>query len=85
MICNNFYLFINIYIWDINPYYDIVTFVGTFHILSDTYITYLLKKRVMYKDFLSGMNTHPHTEDQTTCTYFFPKHLLVTCKGTLYS
>jgi hypothetical protein len=27
---------------DINPYYDIVTFVGTFHILSDTYITYLL-------------------------------------------
>ena len=42
MICNNFYLFINIYIWDINPYYDIVTFVGTFHILSDTYITYLL-------------------------------------------
>ena len=44
MICNNFYLFINIYIRDINPYYDIVTFVGTFHILSDTYmyITYLL-------------------------------------------
>ena len=42
MICNNFYLFINIYIWDINPYYDIVTFVGTFHMLSDIYITYLL-------------------------------------------
>jgi hypothetical protein len=33
----------------------------------------------MYKDFLSGMNTHPHTEDQATCTYY----LLVTCKGTL--
>ena len=44
-----------------------------------------IKKRVMYKDFLSGMNTHPHTEDQATCTYYFPKHLLVTCKGTLYS
>ena len=29
----------------------------------------------MYKDFLSGMNTHPYTEDQATCTYFFPKHL----------
>jgi hypothetical protein len=42
MICNNFYLFINIYIWDINPYNDIVTFVGTFHFLSDIYITYLL-------------------------------------------
>ena len=38
-----------------------------------------MKKRVMYKDFLSGMNTHPHTEDQATCTYY----LLVTCKGTL--
>jgi hypothetical protein len=74
---------------------DIVTFVGTFHILSDIYITYLLiiiydkdiesyiiyaKKRVMYKDFLSGMNTYPHTEDQAT--YYFPKHVLVTCKGT---
>jgi len=23
----------------------------------------------MYKDFLAGMNTHPHTEDQATCTY----------------
>ena len=34
-----------------------------------------IKKRVMYKDFLSGMNTHPHTEDQATCTYFVPKHL----------
>ena len=70
-----------------------------FHILSDIYITYLLiiiydkdiksyiiyEKKIMYKDFLSGMNTHPHTEDQATCTYFFPKHLLVTCKGTLYS
>ena len=59
-----------------------MTFVGTFHILSDTYmyITYLLiiiydkdshklfikKKRmvIMHKDFLAGMNTHPHTEDQ---------------------
>jgi hypothetical protein len=41
-ICNNFYLFINIYIWDINPYYDIVTVIGTFHILSDIYINYLL-------------------------------------------
>ena len=39
----------------------------------------------MCKDFLSGMNTHPHTEDQATCTYCFPKHLLVTCKDTLYS
>jgi hypothetical protein len=29
-----------------------------------------MKKRVMYKDFLSGMNTHPHTEDQATCTYY---------------
>ena len=63
-----------------------MTFVGTFHILSDTYITYLLiiiydkdieqyiiynKKRVMYNDFLSGMNTHPHIEDQATCTYIF--------------
>ena len=35
MICNNFCLFINIYIWDVNPYYDIVTFVGTFHMLND--------------------------------------------------
>ena len=43
------------------------------------------KGRVMYKDYLSGMNTHPYTEDQATCTYYFPKHLLVTCKGTLYS
>ena len=34
----------------------------------------------MYKDFLSGMNTYPHTEDQAT--YYFPKHVLVTCKGT---
>ena len=25
----------------------------------------------MYKDFLSGMNTYPHTEDQAT--YYFPK------------
>ena len=80
---------------------DIVTFVGTFHILSDIYITYLSiiiydkdiesyiiyikKKGVMYKDFLSGMNTYPHTEDQATCTYYFLKHLLVTCKGILYS
>ena len=40
----------------------------------------------MYKDFVSGMNTHPHTEDQITYfTYFIPTHLLVTCKGTLYS
>ena len=70
---------------------DIVTFVGTFHILSDIYITYLLiiiydkdiesykylykKKRVTYKDFLSAMNTHPHTEDQATCTDYFPKNL----------
>ena len=42
MICNNFCLFINIYAWDINPYYDIVTFVGTFHMLSDKNITYSL-------------------------------------------
>jgi hypothetical protein len=43
MICNNFRLYINIYIYfDITPYYDIVTFVGTFHMLSDIYITYLL-------------------------------------------
>jgi hypothetical protein len=33
---------IQFYIRDINPYYDIVTFVGTFHILSDTYIKNLL-------------------------------------------
>jgi hypothetical protein len=39
----------------------------------------------MYKDFLSGMNTHPHTEDQATCTDYFHKHLLVTGKVTLYS
>ena len=63
MICNNFRLYINIYIYfDITPYYDIVTFVGTFHMLSDRNITYLLiihnkdiesqiilRKRVMYK------------------------------------
>jgi hypothetical protein len=42
MICNNFSLFINIYIWDINPYYDIVTFVGTFHMLTNIYITIFL-------------------------------------------
>jgi hypothetical protein len=42
MICNNFCLFINIYIWNINPYYVIVTFVGTYHMLSNKYITYLL-------------------------------------------
>ena len=43
MICNNFRLYINIYIYfDITPYYDIVTFVGTSHMLSDIYITYLL-------------------------------------------
>ena len=29
----------------------------------------------MYKDFLSGMNTHPHAEDQPTGTVYFPKHL----------
>ena len=40
----------------------------------------LFKKRVMYKDFLSGMNTHPHTKDQATCTDCFPKHLA----GNLY-
>jgi hypothetical protein len=58
--------------------------------LSDIYmyITYLLIiiiydkdiessifLRVMYKEFLSGMNTHPHTEDQATSTDYFPKHL----------
>jgi hypothetical protein len=32
---------------------------------------FIQKKRVMYKDFLSGMNTYPHTEDQAT--YYFPK------------
>ena len=50
MICNNFYHFINIYIWDISPYYDIVTFVGTFHMLSDIYITYLLIIIIYDKD-----------------------------------
>ena len=39
----------------------------------------------MYKDFLSDMNTHPHTEDQATCTDIFPNTLLVSCKDTLYS
>ena len=34
-----------------------------------------IKKKVVYKDILSGMNTHPHTEDQATCTDYFPKHL----------
>ena len=28
----------------------------------------------MYKDFLSGMNTHPYTEDQAACTDYFSKH-----------
>ena len=28
---------------------------------------------IMHKDFLAGMNTHPHTEDQATCTYFSPQ------------
>ena len=28
----------------------------------------------MYKDFLSG-NTHSHTENQATCTDYFPKHM----------
>ena len=45
----------------------------------------MYKTRVMYKDFLSGMNAHLHNEDQATCTDYFQKHLLVTCKGTLYS
>jgi hypothetical protein len=47
--------------------------------------SFIDKKRVMYKDFLSGMNTHPHTEDQATFTDYFHKHLLVTGKVTLYS
>ena len=41
----------------------------------------LFKKRVMYKDFLSDMNTHPHTEDQATCTDYFPKHLAGNLQG----
>jgi hypothetical protein len=53
MICNNFCLFINIYFLDITPYYDIVTFVGTLHMLSDIYITYLLIIIIYDKDIES--------------------------------
>ena len=53
MICNNFSLFINIYIWDINPYYEIGTLVGTFHMLSDIYITYVLIIIIYAKDIES--------------------------------
>jgi hypothetical protein len=55
MICNNFCLFINVYIWNINLYYDIVTIVGTFHMLSDIYmyITYLLIIIIYDKDIES--------------------------------
>ena len=45
----------------------------------------LVKSRRTAEESQTSMNTHPHTEDQATCTYYFPKHLLVTCKDTLYS